>query len=138
MQEAAERGIPQELAAKWAARYGANVDRLLAIAAEMSASGAPAASADSRRLPLEVAVPLRYALEAEMAMTPADFFVRRTGALMFDIAWVRRWKEPVTMEMTRYFGWSEEVKRRWMAELDRALEGAVVPKNPEGIDGISG
>ncbi|MUG84795.1 FAD-dependent oxidoreductase [Paenibacillus timonensis] len=138
VQEAAERGIPQELAAKWAARYGANVDRLLAIAAEMSASGAPAASADSRRLPLEVAVPLRYALEAEMAMTPADFFVRRTGALMFDIAWVRRWKEPVTMEMARYFGWSEEVKRRWMAELDRALEGAVVPKNPEGIDGISG
>ncbi|MGP0585551.1 glycerol-3-phosphate dehydrogenase/oxidase [Paenibacillus timonensis] len=137
-QEAADRGIPQALAAKWAARYGSNVDRLLAIAAEVAASGALAASVETGRLPLEVAVPLRYALEAEMAMTPADFFVRRTGALMFDIAWVRRWKEPVAMEMARYFGWSEEVKRRWMSELDRALEAAVVPRSTEGIDGIQG
>lgn len=137
-QESAERGIPRELAAKWAARYGANVDRLLAIAEEVAASGAPAASVETGQLPLEVAVPLRYALEAEMAMTPADFFVRRTGALMFDIAWVRRWKEPVVAEMSRYYGGSEEVKRRWAAELDRVLEAAVVPKNEEGIDGIQG
>ncbi|MBW4840164.1 MAG: glycerol-3-phosphate dehydrogenase/oxidase [Paenibacillaceae bacterium] len=135
-QEAADRGIPQALAAEWAARYGANVDRLLAIAAEVVACGAPAAAVDSRRLPLEVAVPLRYALEEEMAMTPVDFFVRRTGALLFDIAWVRRWKEPVVAEMARYFGWPEDVMRQLQEELDQALEEAVLPENGEGINGI--
>lgn len=184
-QEAAEHGIPQALAAKWAARYGSNVDRLLAMAgepkrhpqqgpivrvgagpwpdagsesastldpasdsgsgrvaeagtaaAETADPGASSALAGLPRLPLEVAVPLRYALEAEMAMTPVDFFVRRTGALLFDIAWVRRWKDPVVAEMARYFDWPEDVMRELTEELDQALEEAVLPENGEGIHGI--
>lgn len=121
VKEAAERGIPQALAAKWAARYGTNVDRLMVLAA----------SAGYLRLPLEVAVPLQYALEAEMAMTPVDFFARRTGALMFDIAWVRRWKAPVVAEMARYYGWPEEVKRQRAEELEQVLAEAVLPEEAE-------
>lgn len=131
--EAAERGIPQDLAAKWAARYGSNVDRLLAIADDAVTAGVPAdtAGGGGAQLPLEVAVPLRYALEAEMAMTPVDFFVRRTGALLFDIAWVRRWKVPVLDEMAQYFDWPEDVKRRRAEELEQALTEAVFPINDE-------
>lgn len=129
--EASERGIPQDLAAKWAARYGSNVDRLLAIADDALTAGVPADSSGGAQLPLEVAVPLRYALEAEMAMTPVDFFVRRTGALLFDIAWVRRWKASVIDEMSLYFNWPEDVKRRRAEELEQALTEAVFPINEE-------
>jgi hypothetical protein len=34
-----------------------------------------------------------YSIEHEMAVKPVDFFIRRTGALFFDIAFVQRWKE---------------------------------------------
>ncbi len=85
--------------------------------------------AGSDLLPLEVAVPLKYALDEEMVVTPGDFFIRRTGSLLFDIAWVRRWKEPVIVYMAGYFGWSAEEQARHADELERALLEAVVPKD---------
>ncbi|MGG6310489.1 glycerol-3-phosphate dehydrogenase/oxidase [Paenibacillus macerans] len=158
-QEAAESGLPRELAAKWAKKYGSNADRLIEISLEAKGwvpaarigSGPDRAAEDrndcggsggvsfavAQSLPVEVSAPLRYALEAEMAMTPVDFFVRRTGALLFDIAWVRRWKEPVIAAMARYFGWSEEEKGRYADELERALVEAVVPTDADQADGIN-
>lgn len=163
-QEAERLGVPRELAAAWAAKYGSNADRLLKLAVdflrEKAARGGLAketqagAGAEKRKgsmedetqvgaftmdegrpvagselLPLEVAIPLKYALDEEMVVTPGDFFIRRTGWLLFDIASVRRWKETVIAFMAGYLGWTEEQRARYTAELERALTEAIEPED---------
>lgn len=160
--EAERLGVPRELAAAWAAKYGSNADRLLKLAVdflrEKAARGGLAketqAGAEKRKgsmeeepevgsftmdegrpvagselLPLEVEIPLKYALDEEMVVTPGDFFIRRTGWLLFDIASVRRWKEPVIAYMAGYLGWTEEQRARYTAELERALTEALEPED---------
>lgn len=80
-------------------------------------------------LPLEVSVPLRYAMEHEMAVTLEDFFVRRTGALLFDIDWVKKWKGPTAAYMASYLGWSVEEQARYLEQLEKQLHNAVVPED---------
>ncbi|MFD1176528.1 glycerol-3-phosphate dehydrogenase/oxidase [Paenibacillus puldeungensis] len=126
--EAVAAGVPQELAIKWAEKYGSNADRLILLVKEILRSQETLTGADADGLPLEVSVPLRYALEEEMAVKPVDFFIRRTGALLFDISWVRQWKEPVLSFMNRYYGWAPERRRRYADELEQALVEAVVPE----------
>lgn len=153
--EGAAMGLSPELAEHWARRYGANADRLFALAKEAmkrraaatAASAADAAGADPAAapveagassaaarpaadagaglpLPLEVEVPLQYAMAEEMAVTPGDFFIRRTGALLFDIAWVRRYQAPVIRYMAKASGWSPETEERYRQELERELRDA--------------
>jgi glycerol-3-phosphate dehydrogenase len=68
-----------------------------------------------------------YAIEEEMAVKPIDFFIRRTGALLFDIAWVRKYKAPIIDFMAHYLHWSEEETRQYSEELEKHLHEAVVP-----------
>ncbi|MGG4551272.1 glycerol-3-phosphate dehydrogenase/oxidase [Paenibacillus humicus] len=117
-------GLPRELAAKWAACYGSNVDRLFELVREMG---------NEPKLPREVSVPLRYAMEHEMAVTLEDFFVRRTGALLFDIDWVRKWKGPAAAYMASYLGWSADEQARYAEELEKRLHEAIVPE--DAVDG---
>lgn len=135
--EAEARGVPRELAAKWASVYGSNVDRLIELATSeapherFNPQGEVRSVTGPDALPLTVKVPLQYALDEEMAVTPVDFFIRRTGWLLFDIARVREWKEAVLDVMARHFGWTAEQRGRYAAELERALEEAVVPDGSE-------
>lgn len=123
--EGAALGLSPELAEHWARRYGANADRLFVLAKEaMKRRTAAALETGGDGLPLEVEVPLQYAMAEEMAIVPGDFFIRRTGALLFDIAWVRRWKEPVIRYMAEAYGWSPESKERYRQELERELREA--------------
>lgn len=121
-EEGVRRGLDAGLAERWARHYGSNVDRLFDIAKRYrekeQASG----------LPLEVLVPLVYAIEEEMTVKPVDFFIRRTGALFFNIQWVREWKEPVIEYMASAFGWTAEQRAEYTEELDVALHQAVVPQ----------
>ncbi|AFH66258.1 glycerol-3-phosphate dehydrogenase/oxidase [Paenibacillus caseinilyticus] len=118
-------GLPRETAASWARMYGSNADRLFGMAQTCRAE------AEVSGLPLEVFVPLLYAIEEEMAARPVDFFIRRTGALFFDIAWVRKWKAPAVEVMARRLGWTSEQKERYAAELEKHLHDAVVPSDEE-------
>lgn len=193
--EAEARGVPGELASKWARMYGSNADRLIELAAGMvreeadvrrddalqrteagimgekaemppeetalrqeeagllrkepqanqvpeqagtvASNGRSFSQEEARSvtgpdaLPLEVKVPLQYALDEEMVVTPGDFFIRRTGWLLFDIARVREWKEAVVSYMERHFDWTPEQRGRYRNELERALKEAVVPKVAE-------
>ena len=63
-----------------------------------------------------------------MTVKPVDFFIRRTGALFFNIQWVRDWKEPVIAFMATIFGWTPEQRTEYTEELDIALHQAVVPQ----------
>lgn len=122
MEEGVRRGLDAAMARRWARMYGSNADRLFALAERYRDEAA------SGGLPLEVLVPLAYAVEEEMALKPADFFIRRTGALFFDIDWVRQWKEPAIEWMAARLGWTPEQKASGAAELDRYLHEAVVPQ----------
>ena len=52
-------------------------------------------------MPLDVLIPLVYAMDYEMTAKPVDFFVRRRGAVFFNIHWVYEWKEAVINYMVR-------------------------------------
>ena len=62
-----------------------------------------------------------YAIHHEMAVKPTDFFIRRTGALLFDIATVMEWKEQVMTEMATIFGWTEDQQKRYAEELQQEI-----------------
>lgn len=70
---------------------------------------------------------LTYALEHELAYKPTDFFIRRTGALFFDIEWVNKHKESVIRYMAKTLGWNGEQEEEYRAELETSLEEAVLP-----------
>lgn len=128
MEEGVRRGLDAALAKRWARMYGSNADRLFALAERYRDEAA------SGGLPLEVLVPLVYAVEEEMALKPADFFIRRTGALFFDIEWVRQWKQPAIEWMAAHLGWTPEQKASGAAELDRYLHEAVVPQVEAAVE----
>jgi glycerol-3-phosphate dehydrogenase len=121
-EEGVHRGLDGELAKRWARHYGSNADRIFEIADRCRMEG------EASGLPLEVLVPLLYAIEEEMTVKPVDFFIRRTGALFFNIQWVRDWKEPVIEYMASVFGWTTEQRDQYTEELNTALHQAVVPQ----------
>jgi glycerol-3-phosphate dehydrogenase len=116
--EARQYGFTEEQGRQLAKQYGANVDRLFEISQKYS---------EESGLPLDIFATLVYAIEEEMTVKPVDYFIRRTGALFFDIDWVRRWKKPVINYMANVLNWTEEQKRAYWEELEQALHDATVP-----------
>ncbi|QHT63065.1 glycerol-3-phosphate dehydrogenase/oxidase [Paenibacillus lycopersici] len=104
-----------------ARRYGSNTPQLFELAAIVKPWAA------RHGLPLVLAVQLRYAMEAEMAATPADFLVRRTGDLYFRIAEARRRKDAVIAAMAERLHWPAEQRDAYAAEVERKLAEAVEP-----------
>src|SRR5699024_12037951 len=69
---------------------------------------------------------LIYGMENELVYKPVDFFIRRTGALLFDINWVKEHKESVINYMAKSLNWSKEQKEAYTEELEVALNQAQV------------
>ncbi|MFD0769721.1 glycerol-3-phosphate dehydrogenase/oxidase [Bacillus sp. CGMCC 1.60114] len=120
-QEGKKYGLTAEQAEQFAKFYGSNVDVLFELAKEYKVD------AERYRMPLDVLLPLVYAMEFEMTTKPVDFFVRRMGAVFFNIHWVYKWKDAVINYMAATLNWSGEEKLKYAAELDAALTDAVVP-----------
>ncbi|WP_044736985.1 glycerol-3-phosphate dehydrogenase/oxidase [Geobacillus kaustophilus] len=118
-EEAVRYGLTREAGARLARQYGTNVDRLFALSQQYDRSSG---------LTRETFIRLVYAMEEEMAVKPVDYFIRRTGALLFDINSVRREKEAVIAFMAQYFGWTEEETAAHRGELERELHQAVLSK----------
>ncbi len=76
-------------------------------------------------LPDVLAAVVVYAIEGEMALTPSDFFIRRTGDLYFHISDVIRFKDQVLDLMAKHLGYSEEQKNQYHKELLEEIEKAV-------------
>ncbi|PZD96299.1 glycerol-3-phosphate dehydrogenase [Paenibacillus sambharensis] len=115
------KGLGKETAERLVRRYGSNVDWIFGRMDDF----APAAAAYN--LPVNVYAELMYAIEKEMAVTPVDFFMRRTGTLFFDIDYVTRWMLPVLSVMADRLGWSEQRAAAYRGDLERQLHDAVVP-----------
>ncbi|WP_207369375.1 glycerol-3-phosphate dehydrogenase/oxidase [Heyndrickxia coagulans] len=109
-------GLSAEASRAIAEKYGTNADHVYAYAKSWK---------DDYPLPREVYAVLKYAVEQEMVVKPVDFFIRRTGALFFDINWVRKWKEPVMTWMAAEFSWDAETEQAYGKELEEALREAV-------------
>jgi glycerol-3-phosphate dehydrogenase len=115
--EAIGYGLTEEEGKQLAKMYGSNVDHLFRIAQ----------SYEGGNLPVMAYAQLKYALEEEMVCKPVDFFIRRTGALFFNIQWVHQWKQAVIDEMDAYFGWTQDEKQTYTDELEQELTDAVIP-----------
>ncbi|MCY9696734.1 glycerol-3-phosphate dehydrogenase/oxidase [Paenibacillus alginolyticus] len=114
-------GLTEAEAALLARRYGSNVDAVFELLEQHRAEAA------QRGMPAGVLAALVYAIGREMVVKPADFFIRRTGALFFDIAWAKQWKAPAIAFMAERFGWDEAQTAAYTAELEQLLHEAVNP-----------
>ncbi|EMA6344519.1 glycerol-3-phosphate dehydrogenase/oxidase [Bacillus cytotoxicus] len=119
--EGTKYGLTTEQAEAFAKFYGSNVDVLFNLAKDLKEE------AKEYNMPLDVLVPLVYAMDYEMTAKPVDFFVRRRGAVFFNIQWVYDWKEPVIAYMAAKLGWTNEETAKYTAELEQALKDAAVP-----------
>ncbi|WP_432357086.1 glycerol-3-phosphate dehydrogenase/oxidase [Sporosarcina sp. UB5] len=104
----AKVGISKTDAMTILATYGTNVDSVVKYADRVL---------NETDLPLSIKLTLHYAIEEEMALTPADYFIRRTGALLFDIDWVNQYKQDVIEYMAILMGWTPEEKEMHWVEL---------------------
>lgn len=114
-------GLTEKQAEQFAKFYGSNVDVLFQLAKEYKEV------AERYNMPLDVLLPLVYGMEYEMVAKPIDFFMRRTGAVLFNIHWVYEWKEAVISYMADSLRWSGEEKMKYTAELEATLIDAAVP-----------
>ena len=76
---------------KLAKMYGTNVDKVFQYAQILSTI--------SSSLPLAIFAQIYYAVHEEMAYSPVDFLVRRTGMLYFDVQHFNEYKDEVVNVM---------------------------------------
>ncbi|WP_226036023.1 glycerol-3-phosphate dehydrogenase/oxidase [Aquibacillus saliphilus] len=115
-------GLDASVASSLIQRYGANVDKVFANVGELTNEALEA------NIDIIVFAQLRYAIDEECIYKPADFFVRRTGALYFEIEWVKKYKDAVTDYMAQMFHWNTEEKSYYTRELKQMLYNAVHPE----------
>ena len=104
-------GLPEEEARYIADFYGSNAQEIFKRAQEEPFPGLSAA--ESGRL--------RYALEAELSLTPADYLMRRTNHILFERDTLDNLKQPVVDAMAEYLAWDEAEKQRQQHELDAVI-----------------
>jgi glycerol-3-phosphate dehydrogenase len=114
-------GLTAKEADQLVRRYGSNTDDIYLLMDRHRLE------AEQYGVPAWLLAILIYSIEKEMTVKPADFFIRRTGALFFNITFVEEWKEPVIAYMTERFGWSAEQAHKYREELNVNLSEAVVP-----------
>ncbi|WP_409343998.1 FAD-dependent oxidoreductase [Paenibacillus sp. MBLB4367] len=115
-------GLSAAAGRKLARFYGSNVDRVFRIGGQEAA-----ASAAHYELPLDLYLALVYAVKEEMTVKPVDFFIRRTGALLFNIDLVYRYKKQTLRCMGDLLQWDVQTRTQYAEELELELRDAVVP-----------
>jgi glycerol-3-phosphate dehydrogenase len=67
---------------------------------------------------------LEFCLYHEMTASLADFFVRRTGLLYFDIRQVLKHQEWVSIYMQQFFGWTDDRRMNELKQMNELLSHA--------------
>lgn len=114
IQKGRAQGLTEKESERLARLYGTNIDLVLNYI--KGADG----------LPSMLYAQLLYGIHHESVAKPVDFFIRRTGALFFDIATVEAHKDGVIDEMQRILGWKEGEKLRYTEELEAEITNAKV------------
>ncbi|MCM3568720.1 glycerol-3-phosphate dehydrogenase/oxidase [Neobacillus mesonae] len=126
IEKGVDLGLTNLEAGKLARIYGSNIDIVFDL---LKANKDDAVKFD---LPIVIFAKLIYAIEKEMIATPIDFFVRRTGALWFDISIVKNCKSQVISYMADKFLWSDSDIKKYTLSIEKALNEAVIPVNGNG------
>lgn len=119
--ESQELGLTEDQVRALVKRYGSNVDEVFNIYQDSKEK------AEEANIDRVVFAMLRYALDFELVYKPVDFFIRRTGALFFNIHWVYAHKEVVIAYMAKEFSWTDERKELYTQELEQLLYEATHP-----------
>jgi len=106
---------------KLAKMYGTNVDKVFQYAQILSAT--------TSSLPLALLAQIYYAVHEEMAYSPVDFLVRRTGMLYFDIKHFHEYKEEVVQVMKQLLHYSEEQSIAFNKQLDILYKEATLKES---------
>lgn len=118
-----EKGLTQEEAEYLAHLYGSNVTQLF--------DKVPVTK-PANDLSLAETLGLRYALENEMVLTPADYLVRRTNHLLFMRDTLDQVKQGVIAEMASYFNWTNEQRAQYTQELNQLIAESDLSTLKEG------
>ncbi|AST93315.1 glycerol-3-phosphate dehydrogenase [Sutcliffiella cohnii] len=108
-------GFSEEIAEQLIYRYGSNVDIVFNIYKKEKEK------AKEEGLDPVVYACLKYSIDYELAFTPSDFFIRRTGAIFFNIRWVLEHKNSVTIFMKKVFRWTDEQYKEYKQELEQLI-----------------
>lgn len=114
-------GLTAEEAKKLTHLYGTNVNKVYEIIRERGNQ------AQRYGLTKAVFASLVYGIEEEMVTSPVDYFNRRTGAIFFDIHWVKEWKEPVLTYMKERCQWKYEHYHHYKQRLNEEIKYATTP-----------
>ena len=109
-------GLTKDEAKQLASFYGSNVDYLFDYANILKNN--------TYGLPASLAARVAYAVQHELGCTPSDFFIRRTGALYFNIKQVITYKEQVCQMMKSLLGYSEDQMESYRIDLEQQIEAA--------------
>ncbi|WP_338754135.1 glycerol-3-phosphate dehydrogenase/oxidase [Bacillus sp. FJAT-52991] len=115
--EAVSFRLTKEQGRKLTQMYGSNVDELFKIAANN----------EQQALPADIYAQIVYAIKHEMVAKPVDFFIRRTGAVFFNIEWAKTYKKDIIQLMAELLGWDEQTSASYEAELDQEIQDAETP-----------
>ncbi|MGY0401637.1 type 1 glycerol-3-phosphate oxidase [Carnobacterium jeotgali] len=107
-----EKGLTESEATYLAHLYGSNAPKVFALIDKIE---------QIEGLTLADSLSLRYAMDEEMALTPADFLIRRTNHMLFMRDTLDGIIEPVIAEMARYYGWTDEAKAAHTVKLNTAI-----------------
>ncbi|MBE4909002.1 glycerol-3-phosphate dehydrogenase/oxidase [Bacillus luteolus] len=110
-------GLTKEEVRILAKQYGTNLEKVFSILEENS-------HLNKYQLPKNLFGALIYCIEHEMVVKPSDFFIRRTGALYFNLNQVEQSKEKVLNFMSNYYKWSLKETELNKKELEQQLKNA--------------
>jgi len=111
-EEGVKIGLTFDEAQLLSTRYGSNVDKLYE----------KMLNVDEQTLPKSIYASLLYGIEEEMVLTPLDFFLRRTGALLFNKKLVLEYKEEVIKFMAKYFNWNVDITNLYTDQLEKEIK----------------
>jgi glycerol-3-phosphate dehydrogenase len=114
-QKGMEIGLTSKESVRLAKLYGSNVDEVFAWVVRGGQE------AERFGVPLSIYASVMYGIENESVAKPVDYFIRRTGAMFFNIHWVKEWKEPVITLMKEKLGWSQSQLDVYTKELEEAV-----------------
>lgn len=118
--EAKQLGINEQVAKRFAKKYGSNAHILYQIYQTIQ----------HRKTTLNpiILAELIYSIEYEAVIKPTDFLIRRTGMLYFDIDSVIQQKDDLTQFMAHKLAWTKQQKLAFIEELEEQIERAKLQK----------
>lgn len=107
------KGLSPEEARYLANLYGSNAPSVYALAETVT---------QAEGLSLADTLSLHYAMAYEMALTPVDFFLRRTNYMLFMREKMTALVSPVVKEMAAYYQWSDTERQQMAERLQETID----------------